>query len=55
MVLCGIMGAGLASLVLGLTRMYKEVGVLALGAAVLCLIWFTEVRNLNILPITGIE
>ena len=45
MVLSGIIGAALASLLLGQTRMYKEVGVVTLGVAALCFIWFIEVSN----------
>ena len=45
MIVCGIIGAALASVVLGLTRMYKEVGVFALGMCVLCSIWFLEVSD----------
>ncbi|KAL5471602.1 hypothetical protein EMCRGX_G029731 [Ephydatia muelleri] len=47
MVLSGIIGAALASLLLGQTRMYKEVGVVTLGVAALCFIWFIEVARLE--------
>ena len=53
MVLCGIIGAALASVVLGLTRMYKEVGVVTLGVAVLCFIWFIEVSVISISGVTS--
>ena len=45
MIVSGLIGAGLTSIVLGLTRKYKEVGVFALGMCVLCSIWFLEVTD----------
>lgn len=45
MIVCGLIGAALTSVFLGWTRLYKEVGVFALGMCVLCSIWFLEVSG----------
>ena len=38
-------GAIIASLILDYTKLFKEVGVISFGLAVLCFVWFVEVRS----------
>ena len=51
MIVCGLIGAALTSVFLGWTRLYKEVGVFALGMCVLCSIWFLEVSRFEGQPV----
>ena len=43
MIFVGLIGATVASCILDHTKKFKEVGVVALGLAILCLVWFMEV------------
>ena len=45
MVFCGLIGATIAGLVIDFTKLFKEVAVVALGFALLCFVWFFEVRS----------
>ena len=42
-ILVGVIGATIASFILDYTKMFKEVGVVSFGLAVLCFVWFVEV------------
>ncbi|KAL5470655.1 hypothetical protein EMCRGX_G028657 [Ephydatia muelleri] len=42
----GVTGAIIASLILDYTKLFKEVGVISFGLAVLCFVWFIEVSRL---------
>ena len=41
--LCGLAGAVIGGLILDYTKLFKEVAVVCMGSAILCLIWFAEV------------
>ena len=41
--LCGLVGAVIGGLILDYTKLFKEVAVVCMGSAILCLIWFAEV------------
>ena len=43
MIFSGVAGATIVSFILGYSKKYKEVGVVSLGLAVLCFIWFSQV------------
>ncbi|KAL5471603.1 hypothetical protein EMCRGX_G029732 [Ephydatia muelleri] len=47
MIFVGLIGATVASCILDHTKKFKEVGVVALGLAILCLVWFMEVSILE--------
>ena len=46
MIFSGVAGAIVISFVLDYTKKYKELGVVSLGLAVLCFLWFFEVSNI---------
>ena len=43
MIFIGLIGGTVASCILDHTKKFKEVGVVTLGLAILCLVWFMEV------------
>ena len=45
MIFCGLVGATIAGLLIDYTKRFKEITVVTLSLAILCLIWFTEVYN----------
>ena len=45
MVFCGLVGATIAGLLIDYTKKFKEIAVVTLSLAILCLIWFTEVTK----------
>jgi hypothetical protein len=50
MIFCGLVGATIAGLLIDYTKKFKEITVVTLALAILCLIWFTEV-TLHITPV----
>ena len=48
MIFAGLIGATIAGLIIDYTKKYKEVAVVTLSIALLCFIWFTEVRFCNL-------
>ena len=44
MIFCGLVGATIAGLLIDYTKRFKEITVITLSFAILCLIWFMEVR-----------
>ena len=44
MIFTGLIGATIAGLIIDYTKKYKEVAVVSVGLALLCFIWFMEVR-----------
>ena len=45
MIFCGLVGATIAGLLIDYTKKFKEITVVTLSLAILCLIWFTEVTE----------
>ena len=45
MIFCGLVGATIAGLLIDYTKRFKEITVVTLSLAILCLIWFTEVSE----------
>ena len=43
MIFLGLVGATIAGLIIDYTKKFKEVAVITLAMAILCLIWFMEV------------
>ena len=43
MIFCGLVGATIAGLLIDYTKKFKEITVITLSLAILCLIWFMEV------------
>lgn len=46
MIFCGLIGATIAGLLIDYTKRFKEITVVSLSMAILCLIWFMEVSEL---------
>ena len=45
MIFCGLVGATIAGLLIDYTKKFKEITVVTLSMAILCLIWFMEVSD----------
>jgi len=45
MIFLGLVGATIAGLIIDYTKKFKEVAVISLTMAILCLIWFMEVSG----------
>ena len=45
MIFLGLVGATIAGLIIDYTKKFKEVAVISLAMAILCLIWFMEVSG----------
>ena len=46
MIFCGLIGATIAGLLIDYTKRFKEITIVSLSMAILCLIWFMEVSEL---------
>ena len=45
MVFCGMVGATIAGVLIDYTKRFKEITVVTLSLAILCMIWFMEVSK----------
>ena len=45
MIFCGMVGATIAGLIIDYTKRYKDITVVTLGVAILCMVWFMEVSD----------
>ena len=45
MIFCGLVGATIAGVLIDYTKKFKEITVVTLFLAILCLIWFMEVST----------
>ena len=44
MIFCGMVGATIAGVLIDYTKRFKDITVVTLALAILCMIWFMEVR-----------